>query len=86
MKSLRIENPQYQFLFGTADIYSAIQQHLFSVDSNGLPDLTQCCEVAGLGGNPYRDGSFEYYMSEPIRSNDPKAVGPFIMACIMLGL
>jgi|GEM_PF-427129 len=68
------------------EIYSAIQQHLFSVDSNGLPDLTQCCKVAGLGGNPYRDGSFEYYMSEPIRSNDPKAVGPFIMACIMLGL
>lgn len=32
------------------------------------------------------DGSFEYYMSEPIRNNDPKAVGPFIMACIMLGL
>lgn len=68
------------------EIYSAIQQHLFSIDSSGLPNLTQCCKVAGLGGNPYRDGSFEYYMSEPIRSNDPKAVGPFIMACIMLGL
>ena len=34
---------------------------------------------------PYRDGSYDYYMSEPIRDNDPKAVGPFIMACLMLG-
>lgn len=79
-----ISNKKYKNV--PMEIYSAIQQHLFSVDSNGLPDLTQCCKVAGLGGNPYRDGSFEYYMSEPIRNNDPKAVGPFIMACIMLGV
>ena len=30
--------------------------------------------------NPYRDGSFDYYMSEPIRANDAKGVGPFILA------
>lgn len=40
--------------------------------------------VAGLGGNPYRDGSFEYYINESIRDNDPKATGPFIMGCIEL--
>lgn len=67
------------------EIYDAIQTHLFRVDSDGTPNITGCCKVAGLGGNPYRDGSFRYYMSEPIRDNDPKAVGPFIMACIMLG-
>jgi len=38
--------------------------------------------VAGLGGNPYRDGSFEYYISEPRRDNDPKGVGPFIFASL----
>ncbi|MEC8786145.1 MAG: glycosyl hydrolase family 88, partial [Pseudomonadota bacterium] len=42
--------------------------------------LEQVCAVAGLGGNPYRDGSFDYYMSEPIRANDAKGVGPFILA------
>jgi len=35
-----------------------------------------------LGGSPYRDGSFEYYISEPQRDNDPKAVGPFILAAL----
>lgn len=47
-------------------------------------ELTQVCAVAGLGGNPYRDGSYEYYVNETIRSNDPKGVGPFIMLCLEL--
>lgn len=38
--------------------------------------------VAGLGGNPYRDGSYEYYVKEPVRNNDPKGVGPFILASL----
>ena len=38
--------------------------------------------VGGLGGNPYRDGSFEYYLTEPLRKNDLKGVGPFIMASV----
>ncbi|AMJ65216.1 hypothetical protein AXW84_07100 [Hymenobacter sp. PAMC 26628] len=36
--------------------------------------------VGGLGGTPYRDGSYEYYLSEPLRKNDLKGVGPFILA------
>ena len=36
--------------------------------------------VSGLGGNPYRDGSFEYYMSEKVIVNDPKGVGAFLKA------
>jgi unsaturated rhamnogalacturonyl hydrolase len=38
--------------------------------------------VSGLGGNPYRDGSYEYYLKEPIRRDDLKGVAPFIMASI----
>jgi unsaturated rhamnogalacturonyl hydrolase len=38
------------------------------------------CAVAGLGGNPYRDGSYAYYLSEPIVANDPKGVGAWMMA------
>src|SRR5690606_7638490 len=35
--------------------------------------------VSGLGGTgKYRDGSFEYYMSEPVIQNDPKGIGAFI--------
>jgi unsaturated rhamnogalacturonyl hydrolase len=38
--------------------------------------------VSGLGGNPYRDGSFEYYMSEPVIVNDPKGMGAFIKCAV----
>jgi unsaturated rhamnogalacturonyl hydrolase len=53
-------------------------------NEDGTISVTKCCSVAGLGGEPYRDGSYEYYINEPIRDNDPKAVGPFIMASILL--
>jgi unsaturated rhamnogalacturonyl hydrolase len=43
-------------------------------------ELSGICGVAGLGGNPYRDGSYGYYLSEPIIANDPKGVGAFLMA------
>src|SRR5690606_478825 len=36
-------------------------------------------KVSGLGGSKnYRDGSFDYYMSEPVIQNDPKGIGAFI--------
>ena len=54
--------------------------HLIDVDDQGLVNLNQVCSVAGLGGNPYRDGSYDYYISEPAVSNDFKGIGPFIMA------
>lgn len=38
------------------------------------------CKVAGLGGFPYRDGSAEYYLSEPVVRDDYKGLGPFILA------
>jgi unsaturated rhamnogalacturonyl hydrolase len=43
-------------------------------------ELTGICGVAGLGNVPYRDGSYEYYISEPVIANDPKGVGAFLMA------
>ena len=57
-----------------------IKNRLKEVD--GKLNLEGICLVAGLGPNdkPNRDGSFDYYMSEPIVSNDAKGVGPLIMA------
>ncbi|WP_374460049.1 glycoside hydrolase family 105 protein [Chryseobacterium taeanense] len=62
--------------------YEGILKNLISVDKNGMVSLNQCCAVAGLGGNPYRSGSYEYYIGEEIRSNDPKGTGPFILASL----
>jgi unsaturated rhamnogalacturonyl hydrolase len=42
--------------------------------------LTGICAVAGLGNVPYRDGSYDYYLSEPIVANDPKGAGASMMA------
>ena len=53
-----------------------------SSDSDGNLHLAGICSVAGLGGNPYRDGSYEYYVKEAIVSDDFKGVGPFIFACL----
>ncbi|MFY9154467.1 MAG: glycoside hydrolase family 88 protein [Prolixibacteraceae bacterium] len=62
--------------------YHGILNNLIKNNADGTICLTKCCSVAGLGGNPYRDGSYEYYIGEPVRDNDPKGVGPFIMACL----
>jgi unsaturated rhamnogalacturonyl hydrolase len=51
---------------------------------DGTISMKNCCVVSGLGGKGNRDGSFEYYISEPIRDNDAKGVGPFIMAGVLL--
>ncbi|PCJ93354.1 MAG: glycosyl hydrolase family 88 [Flavobacteriaceae bacterium] len=64
--------------------YAGILKTFITVEDNGVVSLNRCCAVAGLGGNPYRDGSFEYYIGEKIRANDPKGTGPFIMASVEL--
>ena len=62
--------------------YEGILNHFIKVDENGLVSITQACAIAGLGGKVYRSGDYEYYIHETIRDNDPKAVGPFILACL----
>ncbi len=62
--------------------YLGIIENLIRYNADGTISLTKCCSVAGLGGDPYRDGSYEYYIKEPIRDNDPKGVGPFILASL----
>ena len=62
--------------------YNGLLQNLVRIDPQGLLTLDGTCGSAGLGGEPYRDGSFEYYVTEKIIPNDPKGVGPFILAAI----
>jgi unsaturated rhamnogalacturonyl hydrolase len=54
-------------------------------DDDGLPSITNICGACGLGGDPYRDGSYEYYISEKVIKNDNKGVAPFILAAVVLG-
>lgn len=50
------------------------------IEEDGVLTLTGICAVAGLGPKDTRDGSVEYYLSEPIVSNEQKAVGATMMA------
>lgn len=59
--------------------YNGILKQFIKTE-NGKTNLYGTVAVSGLGGNPYRDGSFEYYMSEPVIVNDPKGMGAFINA------
>ncbi len=67
--------------------YDAIIER-FIHTSDGNIDVSGCCRGAGLGpgpaGKPYRDGSFEYYIGEPVVTNDHKAVGAFLLASVEL--
>jgi unsaturated rhamnogalacturonyl hydrolase len=60
--------------------YQGILARFVEVAQAGLVNLNGICSVAGLGGTPYRDGSYDYYVNEKIVSNDFKGVGPFVMA------
>lgn len=77
--------------------YEGIIKNFIRVNADKTISLTQCCSVAGLGPgmseavkkaapnvkeNKRRDGSYDYYLSEPIRDNDAKGVGPFIWASL----
>ena len=80
-----------EYLKAGVKAYNGILKQFIKVNADKTISLTRCCAVSGLGPGPgpyvkkpnyKRDGSFEYYMSEPIRDNDAKGVGPFIWASI----
>ncbi|MFO1475394.1 MAG: glycoside hydrolase family 88 protein [Verrucomicrobiota bacterium] len=58
--------------------YEGLQEDLVREDAGGGLSLTRCCSVAGLGFG--RDGSYAYYLREPVVDNDLKGIGPFILA------
>ncbi len=62
--------------------YEGTLKHLIKTDADDTISIIDTCAGAGLGGTPYRDGSYEYYCKEAKRDNDPKAVGPFILLAI----
>jgi len=62
--------------------YKGILKEFITKDAEGYIHLEKTVSVGGLGGVPYRDGSYDYYLSEPLRKDDLKGVGPFILASL----
>lgn len=61
-------------------VLSAVIDKYITFDSQHTPFLENICLTAGLGGMPSRDGSAEYYLSEPVVKNDAKGIAPLLMA------
>ena len=62
--------------------YAGLIEQFIEETQTGLVNVNKIVQVSGLGGASKRDGSFAYYMSEPIISNDGKGVGAFIGASL----
>ncbi|WP_163712546.1 glycoside hydrolase family 88/105 protein [Mangrovibacterium lignilyticum] len=74
-------DPKYTEI--AADAFDDMVATFIVTGADGLPDMVNICGSCGLGGKPtYRDGSYEYYTTEKINTNDTKGVAPFILAAI----
>ncbi len=81
MKSVRLGFlPESYWAYGKKAFDGVCEKYLS--EENGELQLDGICLVAGLGGKDHRDGTFEYYMSEPVVKNEAKGVAPLILAYI----
>ena len=62
--------------------WAGIKRKFINTKPDGNVDWEGTVSVSGLGGNPYRDGSYDYYMSEKVIVNDPKGLGAAIKAAV----
>lgn len=81
-KGIRLRFLDRSYLPATKRAWEGMLKEFVQKDSSGVYHYLHAVSGAGLGGTPYRDGSYEYYISEPQRDDDLKAIGPFMQACI----
>ena len=79
-KGVRMGYLGEEYLAVARRAYEGILTEFVTVDEQGLVNLDGICAVAGLGGKPYRDGSYRYYVGEKVIANEYKGAGAFIMA------
>lgn len=60
--------------------WDALNRDFIRAGADGTVSLEKCCAVAGLSAD--RDGSFGYYLREPVVDNDPKGVGPYMLLAL----
>ena len=60
--------------------WEGIQKAFVKTGADGQMELDGTVKVGGLGGNPYRSGTYEYYIGEKTQANDSKGIGAFLLA------
>ena len=81
-KGVRQYNLPNYFLHIAQNGYKGVISKFISTDANGNMNLNGSVSKGGLGGNPYRDGSYESYLQERAVTNNAKGVGAFIQASV----
>ncbi|HEX9929592.1 MAG TPA: glycoside hydrolase family 88 protein [Pyrinomonadaceae bacterium] len=81
-KGVRQGNLPEKYLQAANKGWAGIKKEFIKGTADGNLDWEGTVSVSGLGGKPYRDGSYDYYMSEKLRTNDAKGLGPAVMAAI----
>jgi unsaturated rhamnogalacturonyl hydrolase len=81
-KGVRQGNLPERHLDAARKGWAGIQKEFIKALPDGNLDWEGTVSVSGLGGNARRDGSYEYYMSEKVRTNDAKGLGPAVMAAV----
>lgn len=81
MKGARLGVIDKKFAEMGRKTFDGICKKYLSISEDGDLNLGGICLVAGLGpeDNKRRDGTFEYYISEPVVENDAKGVAPFVL-------
>ena len=82
-KGVRLGYLPQSYLANAERGYKGIIGHFIQTGQPGQGDsvsLTGTVKVGGLGGDPYRDGSYAYYIGEKVVTDDPKGVGAFLLA------
>ena len=81
LKGARIGVLDKKYISLGKQTFDGICERYLTVGEMGELNLGGICLVAGLGpdNNRRRDGSYEYYISEPIVENDAKGVAPFLL-------
>ncbi len=81
-KGMRLGLLAANFYEPAVNAYRGIERRLCRRDGEGIVHLSQCNAVSGLGGSPYRDGSYTYYVTSPVVEDEIKAVAALILAGI----
>lgn len=89
-KAARLGHVDARLRDAAARAFDGLLANLVRENADGTVSLINVVQVSGLGGNlrrdgSYRDGSFAYYASEPVVTDDYKGVGPFILLALELG-
>jgi len=79
-KGVRLGYLPKEYADNAGRAWQGILGHFVQTDPDGSVTLTGTVKGVGLGGNPYRDGSYHYYVTAPVGNNDPKGVGAFLLA------